>query len=130
MSLATLRAKWDTLLSTKFPQLQARQSVYFTNKGRYFQGISTNNTPVDPAEAAPILTRKPADQAESWTDVGITMPATIPVRLWIDVYDGPNGKGWTLGAEVIIGTNTFRTCVDGAGNEVRAYDWRQVNLRT
>lgn len=129
MSLATLRTKWDNLIATRFPALQTRQGIYFTNKGKYFQGISTNNTPTDPAEVAPNLTRKPTDQAESWSDAGITLPATIPVKLWIDVYDGPKGKGWTLNAEVIIGANTFRTCVQGAGNESRAYDWRQVDPR-
>lgn len=127
MSLATLKAKWDTFMANRFATIQARQTTYFGNKGRYFQGIVTNAVPTDPAEIAPDLTKKPTDQAESWADTNITLPATLPIALWIDVYNGPQGHGWTLNAKVIVGANTWQICVQGAGAETwRAFDWKQV----
>jgi hypothetical protein len=128
MSLATLQAKWDSFMTNKFTLLQNRQNLYFTNKGKYFQGIFTNAIPTDPNELTPDLTVKPLNQAESWADIGITLPATMPVRLSIDTYDGPNGHGWDLRAWVIVGSNTYSICVNGAGNETwRSLSWKQIS---
>lgn len=127
MSLVTLKAKWDSFITNRFPTIQTREATYFTNHGKYFQGVYTNATPTDPAELVPDLTKKPTDQAETWANANFTMPATMPVRLWIDVYNGPQGHGWTLNAQVIVGANTWQICVQGAGSETwRAFDWKIV----
>jgi hypothetical protein len=131
MSLSTLKAKWDSFMTNRFPNMVIRQNTYFTNHGRYFQGLYTNAVPVDPNELVPDLTVHPTDQIESWADANFTFPATMPARVWIDVYKGPQGYGWTLNAQVIVGTNTFIICVQGAGNETdRVYDWRIDNTIT
>jgi len=126
MSLATLRTKWDNFIANKFAHLQSRQETYFATHGKYFQGVATNTAPADPNEVAPDLTKKPTDQPHSWSDAGITLPASVPVSLSIDTYNGPQGKGWLLRASAIIGSDHYVVCVHGAGNENRAFDWRKV----
>lgn len=130
MSLELLKTKFSDLLATELQSIRDAQSTYFGSKGKYFQGIATNNAPSDLAEVVPDLTKKPTDQAESWADVGITLKATLPVKFQVDVYDGPQGKGWTIGAEVIIDGKTYVTRVQGAGNEDRAFDWREVVIES
>lgn len=84
-------------------QVQPRQATYFGNRGRYWQGIVTTNVDVLPAnndadvgvaEVTPDVSRKPTDQAESWSGASINLGSSIPMALQIDVFDGPNGRGY------------------------------------
>lgn len=123
-TLAEIRQKADDWLTAKWPTLVARQDAYFAAKGRYWQGIRTPNAiPQDGADTAPVTNLKPAYQAEDWADVGLTAAVlgTLPMRLRIDQYDGPSGRGWVATATVVV------TSGAGAGTYVRS---RQVGPET
>lgn len=77
-----------------------RQEAYLTARNINWQGIISHVTiPDDGVATAPDLTRRPTDQNERWQDVftgANLLPATWPIAVQVDVYDGPSGKGWTI----------------------------------
>jgi len=105
--------------------LQKIQALYFATRGRYWQGIITPDTPPDELTTAkaPVLTKKPTDQAESWADEfkGVdVLPATWPAQMQVDVYEGPKGHGYTV----------TLYCLEGGKKQKRTWnygpeDWRQ-----
>lgn len=127
---AGLKAKIDGRLGLMLTHLEARQDAYFTAHGRYFQGIKTHTVlpkgEID-EETPPDRTRKPTDQAEDWDDAGIILPATMPMALAVDTYDGPRGKGWSARVEVEHQGREFARRV-GFGPDAEHYtnDWQDV----
>lgn len=100
-TLAQLRTRVDAWLEVKWPTVVARQSNYFTNRGRYWQGlithgvIPTHSNSVDGDSIADRLNQSPTDQFENWL---VVFPEwqleALPCALKCDVYDGPGGKGY------------------------------------
>ncbi len=127
---AGLKAKIDGRLGLLLTHLEARQDAYFTTHGRYFQGISTHTVlpkgELD-EETPPDTTRKPTDHAEDRDDAGIILPATMPMALAVDTYDGPRGKGWSARVEVEHQGREFARRV-GFGPDAEHYtnDWQDV----
>ena len=125
-----LKTKIDGRLNLLLTHLEARQDIYFTAHGRYFQGIRTHaelpKGELD-EETPPDTTRKPTDQAEDWDGAGINLPATMPFALSIDVYDGPRGKGWSVRVEVEHLGRDFARQV-GFGPDAAHYtlDWQEI----
>ena len=92
------RAQINNEAQNVFSRLEELQEQYFAEHNRYFQGIPTDDI-LFTAEAPVAVdeTKKPDDQAENWQEFGFPRSSTL-VSYSIDVYDGPNGKGYTLQA--------------------------------
>jgi hypothetical protein len=120
MTLQEIKDAVESWVAPRLPTLINRQNQYFANKGRYFQGIKTPvNIPVDGAEEVPDGSLKPTDQAESWNDVSINWPASVPAQLICDVYDGPQGKGWTFSCRVRVNSRVYIRTLNFGPEEYR-----------
>ena len=102
------------------------QAAYFTEHGRYWQGLSTHGAVPDEnsAKAADKLDRAPQDRRykvllsvdkdgnplyetredDTWRDTGINVPAVCAVS--VSDYNGPLGHGYVVTAEIKVGTET------------------------
>lgn len=117
-------ARIDQRFAAERSRIEAGQQAYRAAKGRYFQGLPTHSA-VPLADAAPDRAADhPADQAESWLDMG-GLPASMRSRLAIDVYDGLSGRGYTitLTARMADGTEWARRANVGLDTE-REHGWR------
>ena len=96
--MADVRVQADAAIATFLPILAAKQAAYFTRTGRrtYWQGLETHvTTPTGGTATAPTLTRRPTDQAESWSDESYSIPSRS-FSFQVNVYRGPNGHGYEL----------------------------------
>lgn len=100
-TLNQLRTRVDAWLADKWPTVVARQQNYFANRGQYWQGLKTHT--IDPAhtngsdgDSVPDrLNAQPTDAFSNWSNVFPEWDGVpIPCALKVDVYDGPQGKGW------------------------------------
>lgn len=85
------------------------QNIYFKKHGRYFQGLPSDTTVRDISGTLKRFDRtvRPADKKESWLDFGL-YDCSVRGTWWIDVYDGPAGKGFVLNVAVKYDTLTYR----------------------
>jgi hypothetical protein len=106
-----IRDAIDSRMAGLLPQIAARQALYRAGRGRYWQGLETHaGVPEDGAQAAPDrLTAHPTDQPEDWAGGAMgPLPATLPMTLAVDVYDGPRGQGYVVRAQVRIAGQLWR----------------------
>jgi hypothetical protein len=102
-TLADVRTRVDNWLAGKWPTIVARQDNFYTNRGRYWQGVKTHtfnaiprHMPAAYHDSAPDqLVFNVNDAFDNWKAAfpewdGVAIAACLSV----DVYDGPNGKGW------------------------------------
>lgn len=124
---AQIRNAVDTWLSNRWSAIQTMQANYLAAHGRYWQGLKTHSVrPADGAETAPdLLNDKPTDQAHRWSDV-FTLPATMPARVTINVYDGPQGRGYEAIVSVKIGSDVWRRVAQVGPETHRARGWHRV----
>jgi len=113
-TLAEIRAAAEQFRDDHASKFVRRQNAYFAAHGRYWQGIATPALiPDDGASRSPDLSTKPHDQAETWADSftgADALPASWPVRMSVDVYNGPSGHGWSVTVLVSkAGTTYMRT---------------------
>src|SRR5512137_1396581 len=112
----------DNFWATHGPEVIARQNAYLAAHGHYWQGIESHGTlPDDGVATAPVLTKRPTDQLDRWLDffAGYSLPSTWPIAVRIDVYDGPQGKGWVV---VVRFTKTGKTYqMASMGDFLRVY---------
>lgn len=87
----------NTEVASIFSELQTTQNNYFKTKKKYFQGILPPLKSGD-TKTSFDKTLKPTDQTETWADFGFVNDTTL-ISYAIDVYEGPNGKGYTIRAE-------------------------------
>jgi len=86
----------NTKLAAFVPILDAKQATYFANHGRYWQGIRTPpQIPEDGLTVNVDMNVRPTDQAESWNDLGFSLPAKLEMSIEIYVHNGPLGHGYT-----------------------------------
>ena len=136
MSLETTRNRIDDWLTPRWAWLTGKQDDYFTANGKYFQGLWTHTAEVDQTSEAgdtipDNLTSSPTDQPHTWQDaIGNTFDALpLPARLRLDVYDGPQGKGWSATLQVKYGGNIYER-TKGVGPEGRDQNWHLVTVAT
>lgn len=129
-TLNQIRTAVDDRLEALWPLLVARQDTYFTNKGRYFQGLITHlvvpnhlTGGADPSPAgATNLAAKPADQVDTYGNFGLASWTEI-FAVAVHMYDGPLGKGWWAECHVRVnGTHYIRA--RGQGPEDRNHGWK------
>lgn len=125
-------------------QIRPLQAQYLSRGNRFWQGVITtlraaipNNTIPAPtiAEMAPTLTRKPADQAEDWSAVGIVLEPTVPYSIEIRTYRGPRGRGFTARTVMQHGGRFYERMREYheagvAGEPQREFDWRVLEIPT
>lgn len=122
----------DTVIDAYLPKLQAYEINYLDAKGHgYLQALWSHSAPpADGALVAPdLLISKPTDQAESFFDLWSAVIITdgkVPVRLRIDVYDGPSGKGYVIVVESIIAGSTYTRSINTGSEKWREQDWIEV----
>jgi hypothetical protein len=128
------RSRVDAFVSAQLQTISDRQATYAASHGgRFFQGLPTHAAPVahtdteDGATAAGRLTVRPTDQDEDWLALlpewnGIGMPT----RSQIDVYDGPQGKGWTWTVEATHNGQLWRRVHHVGPETARVKPWHQV----
>jgi hypothetical protein len=106
-------------------KVDAMQPGYLTKKGRYFQGILTGTPPEEGSTHTPNDKLKPTDQAESYADEKLAFPSDAKCAMGVDVYDGPNGKGYAVFGVYQKDGKTYRRQI-GRGSHTKSYDWRDV----
>lgn len=118
----------DTVIDAYLPKVQGYELNYLDTKGRgYMQALWSHSAPpADGALVAPdLLDSQPTDQAETFDDLWnavVVADGKIPMRLRIDVYDGPSGRGYVVTVECVVAARTYTRAVN-VGNE----KWRDVN---
>lgn len=136
-TLVQVRNAVDARLTTLWTgQVVPRQAAYLAAHGRYFQGYATFSLaalPDNPSggaatvlEVAPTTNTHPTDQAETWTDSGIVLGATIPMALRMDVYDGPQGKGYVGTVWARWAGNTYTRSQNFGPEDWRTQAWAVV----
>lgn len=121
----------DSLLATYLPKFSNYESNYLLTKGRYYQALWSHSTaPANLALVAPdLLAFKPTDQLESWQSLWDTLAVIggkSPCRMRIDVYDGPQGKGYVVTVEAILNGTSWSRSIN-IGNETwRDRAWQAV----
>jgi len=124
----------DTVIDAYLPKFQSYEINYLDAKGRgYMQALWSHSAPpADGALIAPdLLTSKPTDQAESFLDLWgavIIDQGKVPVRLRIDVYDGPDGRGYVIVVETIMAGRTYTRSINTGGEAWREQDWIEVKV--
>lgn len=129
-TLAAIKNTVDNWLAARWPTVQARQTLYASNHGgRYYQGLWTHDTiPVDGADGAPNnILIKPSDQAETWADF-VTLPASFPCSMRIDVYQSSEGWGYvaTVRVYVLALERVFERSQNVGSETWRTSPWREV----
>lgn len=127
-TLNEIRDMIDTRLTALWPHIVARQTTFFANRGKYFQGVVTPaQLPADGEERAPDLALHPHDQAQTWANANFNLGATLPMRLALDTYSGPHAAGWIARVWVRVAGRTW-TRARGVGPHADEYthSWREV----
>lgn len=131
-TLIAIKNTVDSWLAARWPTVQAKQAAYASNHGgRYFQGLYTHLTiPIDGNDSAPNnILIKPTDQAETWGDF-VTLPASFPCSLRLDVYHNQQGWGYVATVRVFIAAlNRIYERSQNVGSETfRTVAWHEVEL--
>lgn len=136
-TLVQMRSAVDAWLDGKFPTIVARQENYRANRGSYWQGLRTHSSPPaytnakDGSSLGNRLGIHPTDQFEDWLAVFPEWASeALPVSVWVDVYDGPTGKGWAIGVEATYDGILWRRVKNVGPETHREVAWSQVIPRT
>lgn len=130
MTLLQIRDYVDAWLVARWPTVVARQQNYFANKGRYWQGLKTHT--IEPSHETNVVERladrldqSPTDQFENWRNVFPEWDGEgLPAAFQVDVYDGPDGKGWVLTVWVRIRGTVYTRAQNVGPQSYRTYGWR------
>ena len=116
-------AKCDVALVTALEQIGTYQAVFSSTKGGYWQGLKSSTTPKDGVDVLPLLAEIaiPTDQVEGWSLDILSTP--IPMSLTVDVYDGPEGKGYVVRSEVQIGADVYTMASNVGPEKHREQAW-------
>jgi hypothetical protein len=120
-----LQTKLNALVDDAAAEVARAQDAYRAIHGRYWQGARTHAAvPSDGVAVAPDLTRKPTDEAASWSSMGIELPAQTEAALSVDVYETRSGRGYVVNADVMLEGIYYRRAVNGGPDAWREHDWK------
>jgi hypothetical protein len=96
--------------------------------GHYIQGLWSHTTPPTDGENVwpDNALAAPSDFPANWLDTDILPYSPSPYRYSMDVYDGPNGTGFTFCLQTSISGITWEKCYNYGGELWKAHDWEQV----
>jgi hypothetical protein len=123
----------DNFWTTHSAKFTAVQTDYASgHSGKFWQGLQTHAVyPDDGGGLDPVLTSRPTDQLERWSDVftgGRALPSTNwPVCLRVDVYDGPQGKGWSITVLYTKGGQTWGRTYHIGPETWREQAWARIS---
>lgn len=139
MSLsASLQSTVDAIFDDVVSQLSTLQETYKTEtvvdeagneyvRGHYWQGVAVvDGIPADGAELSVNLSKKPTDQTEDWSDVGVSLDATIPLRVEVHSYVGPSGQGYVIVGTVEEDNSTYQRSKNIGPETFREQEWIEV----
>lgn len=98
---------------TVYLKIVEQQEKYYDKHKRYFQGLpGTEAKEISTATLARFnRSVKPGDQKEDWLEFGLPDISTRG-KYWVDVYDGPKGKGFVVRASIIIDGNEYQMAIN------------------
>ena len=131
VSGAGTRAQIDALLTQHWTKINNWMNNYAAGRGgRFFQGLRSHSVvPAGGQASAPDrLSSRPTDQAETLGDLwsGAQLPGLLPFALTINVYDGPEGRGWEAVIEMVDGGQLWRRVVNSGPETWREQPWQVV----
>lgn len=105
------------------------QADFYSNYGRYWQGLRTHIVvPEAGSPSPPMTTTHPTDQPESWADVGVPLSDTMDMALTVSVYDGPSGKGYVVVAETVISETLWLRTINFGPETWRQHYWISMSI--
>lgn len=112
---------FTNLFATVAPKMSQR---LVSDPSTYTQAIRSHNTlPRDGTNRTALATNVAPTRGASWATLA-AITNDLPFAARLDVYDGPQGKGWCLVAEALLGTNTLRR-TRNVGPEIwRSHPWQ------
>ena len=115
----------DVELSDLITDLSAKQTDYFNQKGRYWQGIRTHAI----TDKSITLNKKvkPTDQKESWEDMKIALPEKSRYVYEVIPYETPKGHGYTITLLTKINGDVYTKTYNYGPEAEREHDW-QIQL--
>lgn len=123
-----LQATCDSQLDDLFVQVGKVTNGFLSQKGWYFQGISTaTEIPLDGLAVDQVDTKAPVyDPASTWKQAGIVVPAKMQMSVAVDNYEGPKGKDWSLRGTLVLDNTRWRRTISGNNLEVVDEDWTNL----
>tara|TARA_Y100001963_G_C6716846_1_gene417072 strand:- start:593 stop:1006 length:414 start_codon:yes stop_codon:yes gene_type:complete len=111
--------------------IKATQKAYFSDNGRYWQGLWTHSSTPSSESAPDSLSDSPTDQEASWLDMlsaypGISFPETMLSRMRIDTYEDSSGHGYVVILERDVGSDTWRKMVNMKGSKIVSNEWGKL----
>jgi len=130
-SPSELMAKVDSLIVQFLPTAISWQTTYSaTHGGRFFQGLRSHSViPADGADVAPDqLASHPTDQADTLASFwnGGRLPSKTPFAVTVNVYDGPDGRGFEVVISFVSGGVTYVRVVNVGPESYREQAWAAV----
>ena len=121
--MADVRETAETATFAFLPVLATKQVAYLAKNGRYWQGLETHEqTPTGGTARAPTLSRRPTDQAESWSDEGYSIPSRS-FSFEVNVYAGPEGHGYDLVCRFRDAGGTWQRTISFGPELSRGHAW-------
>ena len=121
----------DTRFSQYREVIKATQEAYFSQNGRYWQGLWTHSSTPNSETAPDSLNDSPTDQQVSWLDMlssnpSVSFPETMLSRMKIDTYQDTSGHGYVVILERDVSSETWRKTINMKGNKTVSDEWRKV----
>jgi len=120
-----LRVSGESALDNIVNQMASKQEQYIKDHGTYWQGLSTHDFVPSKNEALN-PDRKPSDVDKSWKDMGFILGKNSRFLLKTDVYDGPDGNGYTITIRTIENGKLFEKVLNFGNETYRAHDWTYI----
>ncbi|MCA1557683.1 MAG: hypothetical protein LC731_03980 [Acidobacteria bacterium] len=115
----------DARLGLLVDTLKTKQEAYRKQHGHYWQGLRTHDkAPKDGEKKAGNKKRKPTDQSESWEDMGVSI-SDEEASFAVDVYDGAQGKGYTITAEFELDGKLYVRVLNFGPETYRDMPWKE-----
>ena len=134
-TLANVRTRVDNWLADKWPTIVARQDNFYTNRGRYWQGVMTHTQGNIPRHLSASYNPTVPDQLDfnttdnfdNWRAVfpewdGVPIDAAVKC----DVYEGPQGKGWCATPYVYFNGTLYSRSQNVGPESERTQAWHVV----
>jgi|TARA_Y100000310_G_scaffold84459_1_gene81311 hypothetical protein len=121
----TVKDEVNTELAPISASIDQKQSDYFSQHGKYWQGIKTLDE-VTELEQDSQKNRK-ADGTEDWVEMGIPIPNKSKYSYQVDNYKSPQGWGYTITTKYKDKGNVYMKVENHGPETHRARDWALYN---
>ena len=127
-TLQQIKDAVDARLASLWGAIQNREDTFLASNGRYFQGLRTHTVvPSEGNTALPnIGTTTPTDQTGQPWPVAIRNTA-MEMAIQIDVYDGPQGRGYQATAYVSVLGHLYARTQQVGPETYRNRGWQELS---